>query len=291
MKVSLLPISMVWIGVILIATTLIYFTWKGFQVYELFQGHQQTTEGFKGSGELATDIVINTCPSDTISYVNTSGQTLCCEGTPSGGKCNGKSVCSLSEQSSGLPTCGQYLAAKLDQKGSLRCPASMPRYFESKDGSVKGCTAGNRLPDGTGPASTNNKSCKLYSQELDDLGRADSCTNVKMLESTQCFTRDIAGTNKQILELPIFNTYLPALVQCTYGNINSGVAGTCIANNSLDRMMDFFVNSFGLKQLSGWRKTTASWDPLQKINYCSIAQQYSIDKTLKFEDLPTVEVY
>ena len=284
---------MVWIGVILIATTLIYFTWKGLYVYELFQVQQekQQQEGFIGSGQLATDIVINTCPSDTTSYVNTNGQTLCCDGTPSGGKCNGKAVCSLSEQSSGLPTCGQYLSAKLDQKGGLRCPPSMPRYFESKDGSVKGCTSGNRLPDGTGPASSNNKYCNLYSQELDDLGRADSCTNVKLLDNTQCFTRNIAGTSKKLLELPIFNTFLPALVHCSYGNINTGVAGTCISNNSIDRFMDFLENSFRLTQLSGWRSSTAKWDPLQKLQFCSIAEQYSINKTLKFEDLPKVSVY
>jgi hypothetical protein len=75
------------------------------------------------------------------------------------------------------------------------------------------------------------------------------------------------------------------------GNINTGVAGVCIANNSLDRFMDFLVNSFGMKQLSGWRSSTASWDPAKKLQYCSIAQQYSIDKTLKFEDLPKVQVY
>lgn len=284
---------MVWIGVILIATILVYFTWRGLQVYELFQGKGQVQEieGFKGSNDLPSDIVINTCPSNTNSYVNTSGQTLCCEGTASGGECNGTSVCSLSEQSSGLPTCGEYLSAKLDQKGLLRCPPSMPRYFESKNGSVKGCTSGNRLPDGTGPASSSNKSCKLYATELDDMGRIDSCTNVKMLENTQCFTRNIPGTSKQLVENPVLGTYLPALVHCTYGNINTGVAGVCIANNSLDRMMDFFVNSFGIKQLGGWRESTKKWDPAQKLHYCSIAQQYSIDKTLKFEDLPKVEVY
>jgi len=276
---------MVWIGVILIATTVVYFTWRGLQICELFQGNS-IKEGF--IGEIESDIVINTCPSDTSSYVNIHGQTLCCEGTASGGTCNGISVCSLSEQTGGLPTCGQYLAAKLNQKGRLRCPPSMPNYFEGK---VKGCTSGSRLPDGTGPASSSTPSCTLYSQELDDLGRINSCTNIKMLDNTQCFTRNIAGTHKQLLENPVNGTYLPALVQCTYGNINTGVAGVCIANSSLDRMMDFFVNSFGIKQLSGWRSSTASWDPAQKLNYCSIAQQYSIDKTLKFEDLPKAEVY
>jgi hypothetical protein len=273
-----MKVSITWLGVFIVFTAIVYFTWKGFCVYEAFQTSVKK-EGFVGS--LTDDIIVTTCPTPSSSYINSQGQTMCCDGTLVNGGCSGTTICSLSEKTSGIPTCGAYVAAVLDQKGSTRCPPSMPNYYENADGSVKGCTSGRRSPDGTGPASANSgTSCTLYSQEIDDIEKLDSCTNKKLLETSKCFSRNIDGVTSQLIS----NKGNPALIQCTYKTTPSSPPETCITDSSLERYMDYL-------QVKGWRETTATWDPLQKLQFCSVAQRYAIDKTLTFQDLPKASVY
>jgi len=282
-------LSLSWLGVFIILTATIYFSWKGYIIYESFNSPTQF-EGFTQA--ITDDIVLQTCPINTKQYINTSGLSVCCDGSVATGICHGTDVCSLSEAGE-LPTCGRYLAAILDQKGYNVCPPSMPNYYE---GAKKGCTAGRRKTDGTGPANSADKSCVLYPTEQEELGNIDSCTNAKMMDNTQCFSGsdNVAYNVKKQLVSNNYERdgkvalYIPATILCSFGNINTATAGTCVADSSLDRMMDYFVSKFGV--FKGWRANTASWDPINKLNYCSIRQKYSIDKTIAFADLQTIEV-
>jgi hypothetical protein len=273
-----MKVSITWLGLLVLTITLLYFSWKGFHVYEAFTS-KVVHEGFMSA--LTDDIILTACPATTTSYINSKGQTLCCDGNVVGGTCSGLVACSLSEETNGIPTCGTYMAAVLEQKGRKRCPPSMPNYYENADGTVQGCTSGRRSPDGTGPASaTSGTRCTLYSQEIDDIGKVDSCTTMKLLETSMCFSREIDGVTMKLVE----SEGTPALVQCTYKTSTSSPPETCITDSSLERYMDYL-------QIKGWRESTATWDPLQKLQFCSIAQRYAIDKTLAFEDLPKVSVY
>lgn len=277
-----MKVSITWVGVFLVLTTIVYFTWKGLGVYEAFVSDiSKRREGFANPAALTDDIILHTCPSTSTSFINSKGQTLCCDGNVANGACSGTVICSLSEQTNGIPTCGTYQAALFEQQGSTRCPPSMPNYYESADGSVKGCTSGRRSPDGTGPASANSgASCTLYSQEIDDIGKLDSCTNAKLLETSKCFTRPIDGVTMRL----VASDGKPALVQCTYKTTASSPPETCMTDSSMERYMDYL-------QVKGWREATATWNPLQKLQFCSVAQRYAIDKTLPFDDLPTVSLY
>ena len=282
-----MKVSLSWLGVLIILTATIYFLWRGCAIYESF--NSPSVEGF---AQIVDDIVLQTCPINTTQYINTAGISSCCDGSVATGVCNGKDVCSLSEEgASSLPTCGRYLAAILDEKGFDLCPPSMPNYFE---GVKKGCTAGRRKNDGTSPANSTDKSCVLYATEQEELGRIDSCTNAKMMDNTQCFTgsnnttynvkKQFVSNNIEISGKVVL--YIPATILCSFGNVNTATAGACVADSTLDRMMDYFVSAFGV--FKGWRSNTPSWDPINKLNYCSIRQKYSIDKTITFDDLKTV---
>jgi len=272
-------VSLSWLGVFIILIATIYFSWRGFVIYESFQESEKpkNTEGFKEEPS-TSDIVVTTCPMNAESYVNTAGQTICCDGDVVSGQCKGTNICTLSEGNK-LPTCSLYWASLLAQRGLDKCPGNMPNYFE---GAVKGCTSGSRLPDGSGPATTTQKFCKLYATEDEELRNSDSCTNIKMLEDTQCFSSSV-DPNEYNVTKSLVQGDGSAVVYC--GFRNKGIYGGCYTNFSFYRFMDFVVNKFGYSK--GWRENL---DPGIKIQLCSIQEQYSINKTLEFKDIPTASL-
>jgi len=187
MKVN---ISVTSIGVFLVLGAIIILTLRGVSVFKILTNHvsENVTEAFQDAKE-DTDLILTTCPAESISFVDNGGRTLCCDGEVHAGVCKGSTICSLSEGVGNTPTCGEWLGAYLAEKGKNRCPPSMPKYFE-KDG-VGGCTAGVRNSDGT---SAIGKSCNLYKTQKEDNMQMDSCTNQKMLEETQCFTNGMNST-------------------------------------------------------------------------------------------------
>jgi hypothetical protein len=123
------------------------------------------------------------CPANTVTYVEkVSGARLCCDGTIVNGSCNGRVACSLAGKSLGTsgqyPSCSDYMAAYLEQKGAGRCPPGLPRYFENGKTGVRGCCAGARKPDGSGPLDANDRRCRLYPTEVEERTREDSCYNM-----------------------------------------------------------------------------------------------------------------
>jgi hypothetical protein len=143
-------------------------------------------EGFVDSEEppqqvTSTGIVMTSCPVDSESFIDSYGRTLCCLGKVVENKCQGQIVCSLSESSGGMPTCTEWQLATMKERGTTRCPTSMPFYFESPDG-TKGCTAGPINRTGTGPLNDTVKMCKKYSTLDDDRKKLDSCTNAQKIQ-------------------------------------------------------------------------------------------------------------
>lgn len=119
------------------------------------------------------------CPSDTNSFVNDDGETLCCNGDVVDGYCTGNLKCTLSPKTkTGLPTCKDLAASDASSAGANKCPRSMSNYFARLDGSLKGCSESQPTPDGTAPSDPNKPQCILYpTQALDEI-KLDSCFNV-----------------------------------------------------------------------------------------------------------------
>jgi hypothetical protein len=268
-----MEVSVVWLGVVLVIVTLLFLLTQAKGVYDAFQDYEEDVkEGFLSSTR--DDIRLTSCPADYKQFINNDGQILCCDGEANAGKCSGKTICSLSEGAGGIPTCSAYYTAYLDEKGRNKCPPSMPNYFESKDGKLRGCTGARRKPDGSGPLEAKMKFCKLYTSQRDDQSKLDSCTNQEMLE------KSIAFPGKGLL--PKYNLIswgkdLPAVVQVSL--YTQGTPVTCYTDNSLYR---FYDNEY---KSSSWKNSFNNWSVDGKLNFCSIIQKYKIDKTVRFEDL------
>ena len=294
-----MKVSLSWLGVFLILAFLIYFIVYGSHVYETFQ-NKDIHESFTSASASASDLKITKCPASSVSYINNKGITLCCDGIIVNGTCSGTTMCSLSESTSTAPTCSEWMEAYLDEKAVERCPRSMPNYFESEDGSMVGCTSGKRTKDGSGPlvtssaepgkeassCNTNNLTfCRIYPDKVSDEGKLDSCSNQKLLESTMCFNNKGSAYKTLVANA---NEAAPATVQCSYKDSSSNIY-TCSTNSSMERYQSAVLPSG--TTLGSWKSGSAEWDPLYKLKFCSILEQYEINKTLSFADLESVKVY
>jgi hypothetical protein len=196
-------LSLSWIFVFIIITFIVFFTFYAWQAYEEFT-MKETVEGFFGSRTVGSDIIITTCPQSEVDASQTmkaivpkgSTETFCYDGTVK--------RCSLSADPENAESCTQYYLDLLNAK-SFQCPGSMPNFFQNLsyqnnvDTSIRGCTSGVRKADGTAPVSLSDPYCYFYSKQKDDLENLDSCTNIKMLDSAQCFTSVTGVITKQLV--------------------------------------------------------------------------------------------
>jgi hypothetical protein len=274
-----MKVSVAWIAVGIIIVIVLYFTVEGFSIYEQFTNQ---VEGFADAEEI--DIKITTCPADTASYIDSGGRTVCCEGTVDNGKCSGKNVCSLSEAIDGLPTCSAWLDAYLENKGNKRCPPSMPKYYETKGATQAGCTAGNRNAQGTAPAANTNKFCTLYRSEQDSMLKLDSCENQKILEEAKCLSKPTTRV------LNDWNGVIPPPVNCSGIDTGSLTPISCLDDAAFIRAADYWAKVYP-PYMKNWKEQSINWGAQWKMNFCSVVQKVTIDKSMSMRDLESYQVF
>jgi len=215
-------LSLSWIIIVLLLIYMVYFFRYGCKIYEQFNS---TIEGFT---QLTSDISITTCPpsesNESIPMRSSvpagSTRTYCFDETIQ--------KCSLSVSRDSSDSCTQYYVALLQSKANTRCPISMPNYFQdirysnNVDNSIRGCTSGARTADGKAPASTTASKCKIYTSQKDDLEQLDSCTNIKRLESAQCFSSSVPGLSTALKA----NNFGSPYIECTFSQIESVKTGS-----------------------------------------------------------------
>lgn len=129
---------------------------------------------------------MHVCPSRSVSYITHDGETRCCNGDVIDGWCNGNDLCTLSPKSkAGLQTCADLVAYNLAVTGAAQCPTKIPNYFASLDGSLRGCSVSQPLPNGIGPSDPNQLQCILYPTPDLDKVRLDSCYNYELQQKQQ----------------------------------------------------------------------------------------------------------
>jgi hypothetical protein len=276
-----MKIPVVWIGVVLIVVVLLVFSIKGYRIYEEFANENtfyskrnstvKNVEGFleiEIPDPLDRDIVLKSCPVDTNFYIDSKGRGACCDSRIVNNTCSGNVICSLSEGSTGLPTCGEYYSAILDEKGGRLCNSSIPNYFESD--TMKGCTSGLRTKDGKGPLrKQKDQVCILYDSVQDELTKVNSCTNAELFAKTSCFTHPVAGSQKT---LETMDTY-PALVSCSYTDSSDIYLGKlprkCYSDESLERYLNNRITDGSISRTILEKPKDDRW--------CSVAQAKYID--------------
>jgi len=304
-----MKLSLSWIAVILILTTLAYFAVYGSHVYETFRDQEQTLESFENPTLTQTsDLLITKCPAGTTSFIDKNGMTLCCDGPTEKGKCTGTVICSLSESRQSTPTCTAYREAYLAHKAYKRCPSTMPNYFESEDEKFAGCTSGKRNKTGTNtinkidttklklysdPINTANATtwCLIFSDKNRDEGHPKSCSNIKMLANATCFPKTQTDSTKvlEIQEIGMTGeregsgkhpTYNPATIKCK----QTGQIHTCIEDKSLLRYM---LATKAQTKDGNPIKTMADLDSQDKFYSCSNFEQMHILGNVAWDDVAT----
>jgi len=266
------------IGIILILLFLAYFIIYGKHVYEQFQNPPfiPLAEGFESS---TNDLEITTCPSldsPASVFINSVGQNLCCNGMVESNKCMGDVICSLSEGTGTIPTCTEWYKTYLEEKGTLRCPADLPNYFENRSGD-SGCTSGPRTKDGTAPLTSTQPYCNIYAKQADNESDVDSCYNKKRLDAAVCFNTPGIKSTKKLMYNGAGN---PATVQCSFID-PSGNSYTCTTDSSMQRLVA--ANLPAGQTIAEWKAGSANWDLLYKLQFCSALEKYKITQTIQPE--------
>ena len=232
----------------------------------------KTEEPFFDATSGNMDIQLQACPPGTESLNETTkGTVSCCDGTIVDGLCNGSTVCSLSTDTTKLPSCVNLMRKKFASKAAQFCPESIPNYFENikVQPNIQGCTAGARLPDGTAPvvSTTPIPRCTIYQNRKDNDSKADSCQNIKTLSSVVC-----PGGGKASFAQGN-PPDAPALIQCGFTVLKDPSPKTCFTD---DTYLNFYKWTYGGKiPASAYSNINSN-----RLGFCSVAKKYYLDKSL-----------
>lgn len=217
------------------------------------------------------DIQIQACPSGTSSY-NNKGDIMCCDGSIVNEMCNGRTVCSVSDDKPSLPGCVNLKRKELREKAKRFCPPTLPKYFEDSSKNVSGCTRGKRTSDGKSPLTTSQPKCTIYSSQADNQNKLDSCSNIKQRDLFKC-----PGDKPPVLTSPRADK--PALVQCTFTTNVEPQPLTCFSDESLISNLIALIGN-------DWRRSMTRDN---KLSFCSTAQKYYIERSITEEELELMD--
>jgi hypothetical protein len=172
----------------LVSTILLLVVLIGVSGYCLYQSQNKyVIERFQNPS-LYDSLSISMCPSGAPQIQTAKGYTDCCDGTFMNGKCQGKTLCTLSPTHDGIPSCIDYWKDYFTEKSKKVCPPRMTYYFEdiTKPLNRKGCSTSPIEPSGKTPKDENSPKCIIYNSDSENKQRADSCYNEKLLGSIRC---------------------------------------------------------------------------------------------------------
>jgi hypothetical protein len=230
-----------------------------------------------------SDIQISMCPQGSTPLQTKNGDTDCCDGEIVDFKCRKNLICTLSPSHDGIPSCVDFMKKSLREKAIANCPTKFPRYWENPKTNTKGCVAGKRLPDGTGPkdSPTFENSCKIQATEQENKNTYGSCYNAKYNENLVCPQRAGLGSERgyhgawwagSVDKVPNLHFCRPVNEMRTYD--------LCYDDTTLKAWWDALWPGW-----RGWLKQNPWW----KANICSIYKQLRIDKTITDAQLKDIE--
>lgn len=231
-----------------------------------------------------SDIQISMCPQGSTALQNGKGDTDCCDGEISDFKCRKNLICTLSPSHDEIPSCVDYLKKYLREKAIQECPSKFPRYWENQKTNTKGCVAGKRLPDGTGPKDTPTfeNSCKGTKTEREGKITYGSCYNAKYNEQLNCPTRPGLSSTRNYQQawwagaenkFPNFHFCQPQNEMRTFD--------TCYDDKTLKEFWD--------EVWPQWRPWVAQ-NPWAKAYFCTVYKQLRIDKTITDAQLKDIQI-
>lgn len=209
---------------------------------------------------------LQACPSGYQSSYTADGDILCCDGEVLAGKCLSDRQCVLNGK--GPSNCVELLKREYQEKSATWCPPSLPHYFEDRAKKMKGCTEGLLNNTMSGPRSTSQGQCHIYSDFATNQLQKDSCYNYKLLDAAECFGKDC---KKELMQV---NSNAPPLVSISFTD-GMGMRRTAFTKDSLI--------SHYQKAMPDWRSKGINLD--KNIMVAEVAKAVYVDKTMSPQEV------
>ncbi len=215
---------------------------------------------------------LQSCPADLKSFT-TDKAVNCCEGTITGGICEGKAMCTLSNESGDLPRCIDWYKEYIDRMSQKHCMKSLPNFFEGlnldKKTIIGRCTSSQLNNSLTQKRDTSAKECAIFKDNLLNEQTINSCYNERRLEKMTVPTPDAKRTISAFVPGLIDNMFL---LSASYQD--DFEPKTCVDRQSLYDCLD--------KLFKGWQnwpffgEAQKQWE--EKAFFCDTAKKRIEDK-------------
>jgi hypothetical protein len=208
-----------------------------------------------------THFVLHSCPSGYQSFYHPKTDEACCSTEDKDGK---TIQCILNDSHHPqLPNCADFIMQSYVEKAKSFCPLStMPHYYEGKD--TKGCTSGKLDKTLSGPETTTQPQCKIYSSLEEDVQSLDSCFQQKQLEQFPCFGKNCV---KSVIQTA---PRMPVLIQIQFED-SAGVPRVAYTKESMERFLDV--------SQPNWRNQ--GLDLSKNVAVAEVAKAYYVEKTIE----------
>jgi hypothetical protein len=207
---------------------------------------------------------LSACPSGYKSFYDNNGDIICCNGEIIANKCISDNQCKLNGVSTpDLPNCVEFILKDYAEKAKKLCPSNLPNYFEDKSKNFKGCTSGLMNDTLTGPQRLDQPKCLIYSSFEQNYNSKDSCDNLKLLDSAQCFGNNCT---KELIQ-PVATA--PPLVAIGFTD-SSGMHRVAYTKQSMENFLNV-VNP-------QWQNQGI--DLSKNINVAEVSKAFYVDKTM-----------
>ena len=208
------------------------------------------------------------CPFGYKSLYDKRGDMICCDGDLINNSCIGGNQCSLTNSTSDIPNCVDFILKDYEAKGKSQCPASLPSYYEDRNTKMKGCTTGILNTTMTGPHNNTTPICKIYETLEENVKGVDSCYNRKHLDEYPCF-----GNNcKKEVVSPIKDG--PVLISVSFTD-SDGMNHVGYTRQTVETYLDAFNPN--------WRQQ--GFDTSKNINVAEVAKAFYVDRTMSEKDI------
>jgi len=227
-------------------------------------------------------INITTCPSGSISYVTSEGNTNCCDGDIVNGVCNGTIMCSLSYSAgSKLKSCSDWISKEWVLRSTKFCATSIPYYFGTLNRAPgsEGCSASLPNEDGSAPRNSTLPQCIIYGNMTDELANVDSCYNVAAMDAMICPQAD---AKKSIIS---YDETMPAMLKCSYLPANRSSNGMPVDCMDEQRSRVFAGKNKDKRQQSVMLNDINS---MRDVRFCGASKAYYVDRTLEASDAQSI---
>lgn len=224
-------------------------------------------EGFTSD---STVYQLRACPAGMKLFHDSMGTAMCCDGEILAGRCITDKQCVLTGGTKET-SCATMVQKEYTEKAQTLCPASMPTYYETREGDhvvKKACTDGPLDTSLSGPRSDRQAECVIYPSMEENQMRPDSCYLRQKLDAVACFGQDCT---KQIIST---GGTKPALIAVSFTD-PAGIHHTAYTQAS----MEAYLNATKPQ----WRET--GLDLSKNLSVVEVAKAFYVDKTLSKQDI------